>query len=99
MHRATGGDHHADNLILLCGAHHRAYHDDKIRITGSPDHLVFTHADGSPYGTNLLADAHRALRDAGIETSTARAAVDRASAHVGRNASLRDLVRTSFAFT
>src|SRR6185503_12614972 len=30
--RADGGDHDADNLLTLCGAHHRAVHEGTLRI-------------------------------------------------------------------
>ena len=92
--RTNGGDHRPINLILLCGAHHRAHHDGKLRIDGdSPDRLLFTHADGTAYGTHRVADAQSALRNLGFKSAEATAAVQRAQAHVGPDASLQDFIR------
>jgi hypothetical protein len=50
--RAHGGDHSPTNLVPICGAHHRAIHDDRLRLRGAaPDALVFQHDDGRPSGT------------------------------------------------
>jgi hypothetical protein len=49
--RSEGGDSYADNLIALCGAHHRAGHRGELEITGSVSTGVrFRHADGTEYG-------------------------------------------------
>jgi 5-methylcytosine-specific restriction endonuclease McrA len=49
--RSEGGSNGADNLITLCGAHHRAGHRGELEITGSVSRGVrFRHADGSGYG-------------------------------------------------
>jgi 5-methylcytosine-specific restriction endonuclease McrA len=49
--RADGGQHTADNLLVLCGAHHRAVHRGQLRITGNVASGVdFRHADGTRYG-------------------------------------------------
>ncbi len=34
VHRADGGDHSPENLVLLCGLHHRELHKGRITITG-----------------------------------------------------------------
>jgi hypothetical protein len=68
--RAEGGQHDDDNLVVLCGAHHRAVHRGRVWIQGTPSSgLVFTHADGTPYGAPVepksveeLADVTSALR-------------------------------------
>jgi len=46
---ALGGSTDLDNLILLCGAHHRFVHEHGWRITGPPDNRVFRRPDWTPY--------------------------------------------------
>jgi 5-methylcytosine-specific restriction endonuclease McrA len=49
--RSEGGRNQADNVIALCGAHHRAAHRGRLVIAGaSASGVRFQHADGSPYG-------------------------------------------------
>lgn len=49
--RASGGGHVPENLAVVCTAHHAAIHDGRLVVTGrAPGALVFTHADGRPYG-------------------------------------------------
>jgi RuvA, C-terminal domain/HNH endonuclease len=44
VHRAQGGSHHPENLLLLCSGHHKAHHRDELRITGAAVDAVFTFA-------------------------------------------------------
>ncbi|HSM44474.1 MAG TPA: DUF222 domain-containing protein [Acidimicrobiia bacterium] len=46
---AHGGSTDLDNLILLCGAHHRFVHEHGWRITGPPDNRVVRRPDWTPY--------------------------------------------------
>lgn len=46
---ANGGRTDLDNLILLCGFHHRFVHERGWHITGSPDNRVFRRPDWTPY--------------------------------------------------
>jgi hypothetical protein len=75
------GIHEAENLILLCGSHHRAHHRGQLLIdathVGRPR---FRHADGKPYGspsspTAALAYAHafQSLREQRVPESQAHA--------------------------
>lgn len=49
--REEGGGHETDNLVTLCGAHHRALHRGTLVVErGGAGALVFRHADGSGYG-------------------------------------------------
>jgi hypothetical protein len=49
--RSAGGENDADNLIALCGAHHRAAHRGELEVTGRVSTAVhFRHADGKAYG-------------------------------------------------
>jgi 5-methylcytosine-specific restriction endonuclease McrA len=91
--RQDGGDHRPQNLILICGAHHRAHHKGRLRIDGDVDRLLFTHENGSAYGTDRVADAQSALRNLGFKPALANAAVQRAQAHVGADASLQDFIK------
>jgi hypothetical protein len=53
-HKALGGDHHPDNLVTVCGAHHRAIHRGDVILEGSVSSgLRFRHADGSEYGIGV----------------------------------------------
>ena len=50
--KAIGGDHHPDNLVTVCGAHHRAIHRGDVILEGSVSSgLRFRHADGREYGS------------------------------------------------
>jgi len=50
--REDGGTHDPCNLVLVCGNHHRAIHNGRLRLTGSaPDKLRFAHRDGRAYGS------------------------------------------------
>ena len=57
-----GGQHDLENIITICGAHHRAAHRGELLITGSATKPHFRHADGSEYG--------RAERPHSIEAQT-----------------------------
>ena len=52
--RSEGGGHHPDNLLSVCGAHHRALHRGELLIEGdSAAKARFRHADGTPYGETV----------------------------------------------
>jgi hypothetical protein len=71
--RASRGKHEPENLLTLCGAHHRAVHRGTLLIEGrvssgegrvssgaasvTSTGLRFLHADGTPYGGPVLAVA------------------------------------------
>ncbi|HEX5100531.1 MAG TPA: hypothetical protein VFV94_13575 [Polyangiaceae bacterium] len=83
--RCEGGKHLVDNLVTLCGAHHRAAHSGSLVITGTPSSgLSFTHADGTPYGgavapavADTRAKAFQALVGMGFRESEAKRALSR----------------------
>ncbi len=89
--RADGGDHDPDNLVVLCGAHHRALHAGKLTIEGRVSTgLVFRHADGTSYGQTLspaVQDAQSklfaALRGMGFGESETLRALESARAAPG----------------
>ena len=61
--RSEGGRHDPDNLITLCSVHHRAIHRGDLRLDrAGGGHIRFCHADGTPYGQAVSADAVDAYR-------------------------------------
>jgi hypothetical protein len=54
-HWEDGGPTELDNLVLLCPYHHRLHHRGVITITGPPDRLIVTDADGQQLNTASLA--------------------------------------------
>jgi len=101
--RANGGGHDPDNLVVLCTAHHVAYHDGRLDIRGRAPHLTFLHADGRPYGApppdeasqTLRHDACSALRNLGFSAHEAAAAVAHAMAHAGQQATIEEVIRAA----
>src|SRR5690606_8626579 len=80
-----GGKNTPENLITLCGAHHRAAHRGELLIMGTraTGTLSFCHADGSPYGVatdpcalDVYAKVFGALRTLQFSEREARAALD-----------------------
>ena len=63
VHWAHGGPTDTDNLLLLCGRHHRLVHEEGWSIEGSPDGVVtFVRPDGRALRTGppaLRADVRR----------------------------------------
>lgn len=84
--RADGGEHDPNNLLTLCGVHHRAAHEGALIITGSgAASLEFWHADGTSYGAcpdapraDVLTQVFQALRGLGFKEGEAKRALDRA---------------------
>ena len=71
--RSEGGPNHPENLITLCGAHHRAAHRGQLLVDGTATAPRFRHADGSSYGRvvdpralEVRAKTFRALRGLGF---------------------------------
>ena len=105
--RSDGGRNDDDNLVVLCGAHHRAVHRGQLRITGTPSTgLTFQHADGTRYGLarspdslgvrdQTTTDAVAALRALGFSGCEADDAVRAARAHVDTGAPWDELMRAA----
>ncbi|RYZ06788.1 MAG: hypothetical protein EOO73_14675 [Myxococcales bacterium] len=99
--RAEGGDHDPQNLVTLCGAHHRAIHEGTLTSTlGDENELVFRHADGSRYGSLPAASssmvwtrAFQGLRNLGFGEGEARRALAEAQRDMAADASLDQLLR------
>jgi hypothetical protein len=101
--REEGGGHELDNLVTLCGAHHRASHHGELMVQGSVSSgLSFRHADGTDYGgavvaadAGILAAAFRALRGLGFGERETRGALSQVATHVGTDARLEVIVRSA----
>jgi hypothetical protein len=103
--REDGGEHEADNLITLCGAHHRAAHDGELVVEGRVASGVrFKHADGSDYGAvmdvaatavDAQAKAFQALRQLGFSERDARRALSQTLEHVAAEADTETRLRAA----
>jgi 5-methylcytosine-specific restriction endonuclease McrA len=99
--REEGGAHEADNLVTLCGAHHRASHRGELIVRGRVSTgLSFRHADGTEYGgpvsaldAGVQAAAFRALRRLGFGEGETRRALSEALPHVGSEPNLERVLR------
>jgi hypothetical protein len=83
--RADGGANSADNLLTLCGVHHRAVHRGMLVIAGSAQAASFRHADGSAYGDvthppnlDVCAKVYSGLTNLGFRELEARRALEEA---------------------
>jgi len=101
--RADAGQNEPDNLVCLCGAHHRAVHEGRLIVDGTPStRLGFRHADGSPYGGTLQvgtaernAQVFAALRQLGFKERECRSALERCSATLPPTTSREELLRAA----
>jgi hypothetical protein len=86
--RAEGGSHAPENLLTLCGAHHRAVHAGHLELSGKAPHgLDFRHADGTEYGQRAVAEdvdvsekVFRGLRGLDFKETEVKLALARARA-------------------
>jgi hypothetical protein len=104
--RSEGGPHSLDNIICLCGAHHRAAHRGLILLDRSQGGaLRVRHADGSEYGQRvqpqaleLRAKVFSALRQLGFREAEGRAALEQLQREpTGQQASFDGLLREALA--
>lgn len=102
--RADGGTHDADNLLPLCGAHHRATHVGALVIRGSYSAgLTFEHADGAAYGSPAVSPARAAvlatvlelLVGMGWKQRQAQSMLDRVRPHVGEDPEVGEVLRAA----
>jgi hypothetical protein len=80
--RSEGGRHELQNILSICGVHHRALHRGELSIQGTATNPTFRHADGSEYGQvarHRALDTHAkvfsALRGLGFREAQVRAAL------------------------
>jgi Holliday junction resolvasome RuvABC DNA-binding subunit len=80
--RSEGGRHDLENIISICGVHHRASHRGELLIDGTAASPVFRHADGSEYGhvdrpraLDTYAKVFSGLRGLGFREAEVRAAL------------------------
>jgi hypothetical protein len=95
--RAEGGQHDPEQMLVLCGAHHRALHRGSLLIEGNATSgFHFLHADGSDYGSLLQSspeplaieanhEAFLALRRLGFAETAVQQALARVRAEMGTN--------------
>jgi len=103
--RAEAGQNAPDNLMCLCGAHHRAVHEGRLIVDGKPSTgLSFRHAEGTPYGGTLQASAadrnaqvFAALRQLGFKEQQCRSALDRCSATLPATADREEVLRVALS--
>ena len=104
--RSEGGANEADNLITVCGMHHRAAHRGELVVAGSVSTGVrFRHADGTDYGrapeprvAEIQAKAFSALRGLGFrEGEVRRALTDSCKRDDALEAGVERLVRDALA--
>jgi hypothetical protein len=101
--REDRGGHDPDNLLTLCGAHHRACHRGNLLIEKDAlGGLSFWHADGTAYGgtpntgeADLAARTFRGLRNLGFGERESRDAVRAAGAHMGNDGGVEGLMRSA----
>jgi Holliday junction resolvasome RuvABC DNA-binding subunit len=104
--RSEGGANEADNLLTLCGVHHRAAHRGELVVEGSASSGVrFRHADGTDYGhtpeprvAELQTKAFAALRRLGFrEGEIRRALADPRKRSDDREADVERIIRDALA--
>lgn len=104
--RESGVDHGPENLACLCGAHHRAVHEGRLVVTGTPSSgLGFHHAGGSKYGARAVsvdvternARVLGALRELGFRERECRVALRECERQMGEGASREELLRAAIA--
>jgi 5-methylcytosine-specific restriction endonuclease McrA len=103
--REDGGGHDAENLLTLCGAHHRACHRGELIVQGNvASGLVFQHADGTSYGkvvsaavADVQTQAFRALRGLGFGERDARRALSQVAAESDVGVQLEPVLRRALA--
>ena len=99
--RAGRDPHTAENLVTMCGAHHRAVHRGAVVVEGSPaTGLSFRHADGTAYGSHVAplamevqVRAFRALRGMGFGESEVRRALSQLRPHAAGAANFETVLR------
>jgi hypothetical protein len=99
--KADGGGHEPENLVTLCGAHHRAIHEGTLMVTARDgQELVFEHADGTPYGASpsagpslVLTQAFQALRNLGFGEGEVGRALTGARQDLAGDVSVEPLLR------
>jgi hypothetical protein len=99
--RADGGGHEPENLVTLCGAHHRAIHEGRLLVTASAEkRVVFEHPDGTPYGAAPSAPssvvqtrAFQALRKLGFGEGEVRRALAVSRQDLAGDGSVEQLIR------
>ena len=111
--RAAGGQHELENLVCLCGAHHRAVHENTLVIEGRPaTGLRFFHSDGRRYGnvgSHSQGETHPrridaegqvtgALKGLGFRDGEVRWALQHCQVELGSDATPEEILRCSLEY-
>jgi len=102
---SEGGANEVDNLITLCGVHHRAAHRGELNVVGSVSRGVrFQHADGSDYGqvaeprsVQAQAKAFVALRRLGFSERDVRRVLAEVSQGSADREQIESVLRSALA--
>jgi hypothetical protein len=102
---SEGGGNEADNLITLCGVHHRAAHRGELSVIGSVFRGVrFQHADGRDYGqvaeprrVETQAKAFAALRCLGFSERDVRRVLAEVSQSSADREHIESVLRSALA--
>jgi len=92
---AHGGSHEAANLVTICSGHHRAIHEGRLTLTmenGEPKFERFAPRPAANDASSVTETAQRALIGLGFKKSEAQSFVESAIAHVGKTATVQELV-------
>ena len=82
--RADGGTHDEANLCTLCEAHHLAFHEGALVITGQAPNLTFTRRGRNRFELECHAvDTAKALATMGFKRHEVSEAMKRTRTHVG----------------
>jgi 5-methylcytosine-specific restriction endonuclease McrA len=104
--RSEDGPHSAENLVCLCGAHHRAAHRGKLIVDRTADGaLRVRHADGADYGRSgkpqlleVQAKVFSALHNLGFREAQVRSVLQQLQREPHPlQASFADLLREALA--
>jgi hypothetical protein len=99
--RTEGGAHSLDNIVCICGSHHRAAHRGVLLLDRSEDGaLRVRHADGTEYGRSvqpqaleLRAKVFSALRHLGFREGEVRTALEQLRREPAEQTSFDGLLR------
>jgi hypothetical protein len=95
-HHAHGGSNEAANLITMCWSHHRALHKRKLTLTMKNGEAEFERAGlvraNEVAPPSMMETALGALMGLGFKKPEAQSFLSEALAHVGRAATLKDLI-------
>jgi len=95
---SKGGTHDPSRIALVCGEHHRAIHDRRMRVEGSVEEgLRFVPARAAPAAPSTWELAESALHQMGFKKHEAREYVTKAQASANGEPTIEYAVRLALA--